>query len=205
MRKIIFCILLFFWALKTSSQDKDHFSTEFDANYYYYFSIGKSTNKFNYGFSALISKYIHKLKISSGLNYSTKSYYYEVTPIISTNYLKRRNYKINYLNFPIIGNIEMFSQKSFSYSILIGIAFNRIINYRINSYYLYNGASANTIPVKDHNFGTTSTFGATISKSLSNRYILNLSPFINSNLPLGNISAGFKISIEYLFKAPGDK
>jgi len=34
MKKIAFCLLLFIWALKTYSQTKDYFSTEFDANYY---------------------------------------------------------------------------------------------------------------------------------------------------------------------------
>lgn len=214
MKKFVFCLLLFIWALKTYSQDKDYFSTEIDANYYYYCSLGESRNKFNYGFSILISKYISSLKVSSGLNYATKFYYYDVTPIFTTNYLNKRDYKATYLNIPITSNIEMISRKSFSSSVLIGFAFNRIINYSIQSYYLYNGTTTDRIPVQNQNFGTTLICGTTISKSLNNKYVLNLSPFLNyilisdldnqrpdyRNLPDDKISVGFKIGIEYLFK-----
>lgn len=214
MRKIIFCLLLFFCALKTFSQDKDYFSTEFDANYYYYF-VGNSVNNFNYGFSLFISKYINKLKVSSGINYSTMSYYYDVTPITSPDYLRKREYSLKYFNFPIITNIEIFSHKLLSYSILLGGSFNKIIEYNIKSYYLNNETLNENIDIKNENIGVSIICGATISSLLSSRCKLNLSPFINykvipsydsqrpnyRNIPDdGLLTVGFKLGIEYLFK-----
>lgn len=215
MRKIIFCLLLFFWALKTYSQDKDYFSTEFDANYYYYFIGNNNSNNFNYGFSLLISKYINRLKVSSGIDYSTMSYYYDISPITSPDYLRKREYSVKYFNFPIFGNVEIISNKLFSYSILLGGTFNKIIEYNIKSYYLYNETLNENIEIKNENIGVSIICGATISSLLSSRCKLNLSPFINykvipghdsqrpnyRNIPDdGIISVGFKLGIEYLFK-----
>ena len=123
MRKIIFCLLLFYGALKTYSQDKDYFSTEFDANYYYFVGNNNSNN-LNYGFSWLVSKYIQKLKFSTGINYSIKSYNSQGDPFYLT---ERRKHNLKYINFPIIENIEILSQKKFCLSILTGFTFNNII------------------------------------------------------------------------------
>jgi hypothetical protein len=220
MKRIIFCILLFFFALKTFSQDKDYFSTEFDANYYYYFVGNNSSNNFNYGFSILISKYINKVKVSSGINYSTMSYYYDVTPITTPDYLRKREYSLKYLNFPIITNIEIFSNKLLSYSILLGGSFNKIIEYNIKSYYLYNETLNENIDIKNENIGVSIICGATISGLLSSKCKLNLSPFINykvipsndsqrpnyRNIPDdGLLTVGFKLGIEYLFKTSDNK
>ncbi|GAB4460339.1 MAG: hypothetical protein Fur0028_13620 [Bacteroidales bacterium] len=213
MKKIVFCLLIFIWAFKTYSQEKDYFSAELDANYYYYFFLN---NNFNYGSSILISKYIHKLKMSSGINYSVKSFYTQGDPFYS---IKKRDYKIAYLNFPIIGNIEIISQKSFYSSILIGFAFNRIINYGIKSYYLNDETLIENNIKKDQILGVSIICGITISKPINNRFILNLSPCVNyklipdhrdqrpnyRSLPDDKISVGLKIGAEYLLKTPGNE
>jgi len=200
MRKIIFCLLLFFGALKTYSQDKDYFSTEFDANYYYYFVGNNNSNNLNYGFSLLVSKYIQKLKFSTGINYSIKSYNSQGDPFYS---IEKRKYNLEYLNFPIIANIEIFSHRNFRSSILTGFTFNHIIDYNITSFYLDN-----------RKLGVTFMLGATFSKSIGNKCLLNLSPSINyklvpdhdnqrpdyKNISDDKISIGFRIGIEYLFK-----
>jgi hypothetical protein len=214
MKKYIFYFLFGFCVIDTYSQEKDYFSTEFDANYYYYF-VGNSSNNLNYGFSLLISKYINKLKVSSGINYSTMSYYYNVTPITSPDYLTKREHNVKYFNFPIVGNVEIISNKIFSYSLLLGGSFNKIIEYNIKSYYLNNETLNENIEIKNENMGVSIICGATISSLLSSRCKLNLSPFINyklipgqnsqrpnyRNLPDDDIlNVGIKLGIEYLFK-----
>jgi hypothetical protein len=176
MKRIIFCILLFFFALKTFSQDKDYFSTEFDANYYYYFVGNNSSNNFNYGFSILISKYINKVKVSSGINYSTKSYNTQGDPFWL---IEKREYNLYYLNFPIITNIEIFSHRKFSSNVLTGFTFNQIIDYKIKSFYLNGETLIEDNLLNDKKLGLTFLLGTTFSKSIGNKWLLNLSPFIN--------------------------
>lgn len=211
MKRIIFCLLLFFLALKTFSQDKDYFSTEFDANYYYYFVGDNSSNNFNYGFSILISKYINKVKVSSGINYSTKSYNTQGDPFWL---IEKREHNLDYLNFPIITNIEIFSHRKFSSSVLTGFTFNQIIDYKIKSFYLNGETLIEDNLLNDKKLGLTFLLGTTFSKSIGNKWLLNLSPFINyklipdhndqrpdyKNIPDDRVFLGFKLGIEYLFK-----
>ncbi|OQC44404.1 MAG: hypothetical protein BWX59_01934 [Bacteroidetes bacterium ADurb.Bin028] len=96
MRKTIFCILLLFLTIKTYSQNKNICSIETDANYYYYFIGDHKANNFNYGFSLLISHYIRNLKLSTGINYSTKYYDSAGSAFYSTE--KHKHY-LQYLNF----------------------------------------------------------------------------------------------------------
>jgi len=211
MRKIIFCLLLLFGALKTYSQSKDYFSTEFNVNYYYYFVGNNNSNNLNYGFSLLFSKNIQKLKISTGISYSIKSYNSQSDPFYS---IQKREYNLEYLNFPITANIEVFSHRKFCSSILTGFTFNHIVDYNIKTYY-QNGETLKENDLLDNKkLGITFMFGTTLSKLIGNKCIMNLSPFINYNLvpdhdnqrpdyrniPDDKISIGFRIGIEYLFK-----
>jgi len=216
MKRIIFCLLLFFLALKTFSQDKDYFSTEFDANYYYYFVGDNSSNNFNYGFSILISKYINKVKVSSGINYSTKSYNTQGDPFWL---IEKREHNLDYLNFPIITNIEIFSHRKFSSSVLTGFTFNQIVDYKIKSFYLNGETLIEDNLLNDKKLGLTFLLGTTFSKSIGNKWLLNLSPFINyklipdhndqrpdyKNIPDDRVFLGFKLGIEYLFKTSDNK
>lgn len=210
MRKTIFCLLLFFWTTTTFSQDKDYFSTEFDANYYYYF-VGENNNNLNYGFSLLVSKYIQKVKLSAGVNYSIKSYNSQGDQFYS---ILKREYNLEYLNFPIIANIEIFSQRKFHSSILIGFTFNQITDYTIKSYYLNGKTLTENNLLDNKRLGISFVFGTTFSKLIGNKYLFNLSPIISyklvsdhdnqrpdyKNIPDDKISIGVRIGIEYLFK-----
>lgn len=211
MRKIILCLLLFFWAIKTFSQDKDYFSTEFDANYYYYFVGENKSNNLNYGFSLLVSKYIQKVKLSTGINYSTKSYDSEGDQFYS---IQKREYNIEYLNYPIIANIEIFTQRKFYSSILTGFTFNQIIDYNIKSYYLNGETLVENNLLDNKRLGLAFMLGTALSKTVGNNYQIALTPFINykivpdhdnqrpdyKNIPDDKVFIGFKIGVEYLFK-----
>jgi len=211
MKKILYSLLLTLLAFKTYSQEKDYFSTEFDANYYYYFVGNDNTNNFNYGFSFFFSKYIHKLKFSAGVNYSTKSYNSQEDFL---NSISKREYNLKYLNIPIIVNIQIMSQKGFFVSILTGFGFNNIVDYNIKTYYMNGGYVTDNNLLDDKRLSITYMLGTTFSKSIEKKIILNMSPIINyklipdykeqrpnyKNIPNDKLSFGFKIGIEYGFK-----
>ena len=210
MRKIILCLLIFFSAVKIYSQQNDCFSTEFDANYYYYFVGNTNSNNLNYGFSLLVSNYIQKLKISTGIGYSIKSYNSQGDPFSS---ILKREYNLEYLNFPIIANIEFFSHRKFFSSILTGFRFNQIVDYKIETYYQDGEIFTDDNLLVYKQLGITFMLGTTFSKLIGTKCIVNLSPFINYNLvpdhdnqrpdyrniPDDKISIGLRLGIEYLF------
>ena len=76
-----------------SAQNKRFPSIQMDANYFYYRMGGNTRNSFNYGFSFLLSETLNNIKISSGINYATKNYYYQVDPDALTYFLTKREYK----------------------------------------------------------------------------------------------------------------
>lgn len=204
-------LLIFICGFKTYSQEKKYFSIEMDVNYYYYFLGENNTNNFNYGLSIIVSKYINKLKISSGLNYSIKSYDSDGDDFFL---IKKREYKLDYLNFPILSNIEIINRKSFNSSILFGFIFNKILDYNIKSYYFNEKTLNNNINENKTNLGTTLNLGLTYSKITGKKWQLNISPFINyilipdhyngkpqyTNFPDDRFSLGLKMGIEYLCK-----
>ena len=216
MKKKILFLIIAFCALKTYSQNKDYFSTEFDANYYYYFVGNNNSNNLNYGFSLLASKYIQKLKFSTGISYSIKSYNSQGDPFYS---IQKREYNLEYLNFPIIANIELFSHRKFCSSILTGFTFNQIVDYNIKTYYQNGETLTENNLLDNRKLGITYMFGTTFSTFISNKCTVNLSPFINyklvpdhdnqrpdyTNIPDDKIFIGFRIGIEYLFKTTEDE
>lgn len=211
MKAILFSVLLLLLALKTYSQGKDYFSTEFDASYNYYFTGNNNSNKFNYGFSLLISKYIHRLKLSTGINYSKKSYYSNED---LSNSISKREYNLEYLSIPVIANIKLISQKKICISALLGFAFNHIADYYIKTHYFNGEVITDGKLLKDKSLGLTITFGTSLSKAVSKKFLFSTTPFINyklipdhkdqrpnyKNIPDDKLSVGIKISVEYLFK-----
>ncbi len=154
---------------------------------------------------------MQKLKLSTGINYSTKSYYSQAD---INNSIAKREYDLKYLNIPIIANIELMSQKGVSISLLTGFVFNNIVDYNIETYFL-NGDSENENDLlEDKKIGVTYMLGTTFSKSIGEKFILNMSPIANyklipdhsdqrpnyKNIPNDRLSLGFKIGIEYLIK-----
>lgn len=212
MKKILSSLLLVLLTLEIYSQERNYFSTEFDANYFYYFVGNDNTNNFNYGFSFLCSKYMHKLKLSTGVNYSTKSYYSQEDIY---NSIAKREYNLRYLNIPIIANIDLISQKELSISLLTGFGFNNIVYYSIETYFLNGDSENDNDLLQAKKMGVTYMLGTTFSKSIGEKFILNLSPIANyklipdytdqrpiyKNIPNDRLSLGFRIGIEYLIKS----
>lgn len=215
MKKIIlinFIILLSLF--KIYSQEKNYFSIQGDADYYYYF-IDKYKNNFNYGFSLMGSKYFNKFKFSAGINYSTKSYFFANE--------SKLEYNLKYLNYILVGNYNLLSNKNFLCDFLLGVKFNQIIDYREKFYY-ENGNIRKTKLTPDNYLGISLTSGFNFSTFINKNILINFSPFIDFKIkqdqnakypnmiplpiPLSSsnndikdkLSLGFTIGIEYLFK-----
>ena len=212
MKKSILFIIIGLSSINVNGQDTCGLSIEIDANYYYHFVGGNTNNRFNYGFSLLISKKLEKLKISLGLDYSTLYYYYDVEPT-SPSFLKMREYDLQYINVPLLIGYEAKKNKSLKIVILGGVIFNKIVSYHLTSYYLNAPPITENGSYPSNNLGLTIRFGTDISKALSKRFNLNAGPFVDyklikngqeqrpdsRNTPDIVGSLGFKLGIEYNF------
>jgi hypothetical protein len=216
MKKNFIFILLFALCIsQIYSQEKNYFSIQADANYYYYF-IDDYKNNFNYGFSLVGSKYFNKFKINIGINYSTKSFFFE------RNLLKLE-YNLKYLNYNLVVNYKLLSNKNFLCDFLLGMKFNQIIDYTRKFHY-ENGYISKIKLRPDNYLGISFTSGFNFSTFINKNLIINFSPFIDfkikqdqlaespildpmpiplyssNNVIKDKVSLGFTVGIEYLFK-----
>jgi hypothetical protein len=212
MKKALFLLFSFICTELLYSQSEEYFSTEFELNYYSDFIDQGYSNDLNYAFSILISKYIKKLKISSGINYSIKSYVSRPEIVHS---IQKRKYNLENLNFPIIATYKISSKERNSLSVFTGFVLNQILNDEKELYYLSGETIVQNNLIDNQNLGATLVLGTTFTKSIGNKYRLNLSPCINyiavSNnnnqrpsdnyFPDYKLSVGLKIGLEYLFKS----
>ncbi len=211
MKKIILFITFSVFCINFYGQEKNYLSTEFDVNYNYCFTGNNTHNNFSYGFSLLVSEYINKIKISAGINYSRLYYDYNMEDLFYS--IKKREYKLEYLKFPVISSFKIFSGNRTSISILTGFVFSSVIGYSIKPYYLNGKTITENDLLGQRQLGVSWLLGITFSKMLDNKLLLNISPFFNypiipngrnqipgyNNIP-NYISLGAKIGIEYLFK-----
>lgn len=204
---VIFCTL----SIDSFSQKKENFSIETDVNYYYYYLGDKNISYFNSGFSLLGSYSIDKLKISSGINLSTKDYYLNFDPNI-TDYLSKLDYKIRYINFPVLLNYTVYSSPKYKTDILGGVVFDRIIGYDIISHYSNKDPIVEKNIEVDQKTGVSVRLGIGISRYINPHLLITLSPFTDfkieiekieskpnyHNLPNDRLSFGLKLGIEYI-------
>lgn len=193
-------------------QEENKFSIGLDANYLHHYLDRDTKNNFNYGFSFLMSEKIAKIKISFGLNFSTLNYNYIVKPSDNAAlYLRKEEYKVQYLNFPLLVFFNINSIRLTNINPFVGIIGNKVINYDVVSYYL------NTPPVYKNdidiiqNIGFTFRAGANVSKTINKHFTLNTALFSDckfvkngvssshgsENIPDPGISIGFKIGFDY--------
>lgn len=229
MKKILIIPILFLFTLSVYCQNTNFFSVEIDANYLHYFyntdnnsdfKYGQASSTIDYGFSLLFANYFNKLKLSTGINYSTKSFYYEENV---DNTLLHGDFKLDYINIPIIGSYEVMSKKGYFINVFTGLLFNNIYDYGI-IYYDKSNENSNLI-LKNNltslkRLGITFLIGPNFSKSIWKNFKLNLSPTmyyklrLDSNdkfndyvvpkrfIPNNRFYFGIKIGIEYLKAYP---
>lgn len=226
MKKTVFILLFALSISQIYSQEKNYFSIQVDNSYQYYFFNNNDENlykldfknKFNYGFSLIGSKYFNKFKISTGINYISKTCNNNVEEPLSETL--SRDFKIKYINLPIIGSYEIFSRNTFNTDIDLGLILNRIIDYRIKVYSINNQTFISDNIDAGQQLGLSITGGFTFSKLIGKKLVLNLQPYVcykiindhdynkirNPNfyiyyiLPEDRFSLGIQLGIEYLFK-----
>ncbi|MFU8844696.1 MAG: hypothetical protein ACNA7V_12915, partial [Bacteroidales bacterium] len=160
-----------------AGQDRDYFSIEADAGYYYFFNGENAKNVFNYGFSLLVSKYVKRLRVGTGINYIHQSYDVVYDPPYSS--VKSREYSVSYLTYPVLVNYEIYLQPKFKAGIITGFSLSRIIDYSIKSHNLDGEIFSEKVLKWDKNLNFALLFGASVSKPFSGNFVVNLSPFVS--------------------------
>ena len=207
MRKFILGLLQIFLSSASYSQEENNFSIGLGVDYLYPYISKTAHNKFNHGFSFLLSKNIAKIIVCSGINYSTLNYYF----ILGPSYLNRKEYKVKYLNFPLLVFINFNSQKALNINPFVGFIANKTIYYNSVTYNL------NKMPVNDNstlipkNLGLTFRVGLNFSKSITKQIFLNGGPFLDLkfiqnvndytssyyDIPDSRAAIGLKLGVEY--------
>jgi hypothetical protein len=192
-------------------------SLEAGAAWYYHFMGGNTKNDFNYGFSLLVSKRIRNVKVSAGIDYATKNYFYEVAPT-GFNPLTKREYDMQYLDFPFLVNVTVAHFYQTKMGLLTGLVLNKVVGYKITSTYANHPIPEDNLDIPAA-LGLTFRFGVAFSVPLGDCFRLNLTPFSDiklvmngndnngdpysgsyRNLPDNRLSAGFQVGVEYLFR-----
>lgn len=213
MKQLTLIIIMSFCVMTIFAQDEKNNSIEADVDYFYHFMGSNTHNYFNYGISILFSRSINDLKISTGINYSTKNYYYNVTSQNSLDNLSKVEHKLSYINFPILITIKCYGNKQKRLSILSGLLFNKVIRYDKLSYFDDKPSLYERDLSVDSQLGLTFRLGLNFSKNINNHFRLNLEPFsdykliLNTknprpdyiNIPDNRLSLGLKIGLEYMF------
>ena len=196
-------------------QAQSQISLELNTGYLYYFTGNNTVNDFNYGFSLLVMDRIAKLKVATGVEYSTMFYHYDVSPENSNDYLTRRNYKLQYLNFPLLIILGNRLTNNLNIHPLGGLVFNKNINYSLISNYS-DDPNEQILDLKSaDDIGISLRCGASVSKKAGNRLTINFLPLadfkIKSNssnqfrendfrtIPNSFLSISIKIGLEYNF------
>ena len=207
MKKYALLIGILFLSTFVKSQPKSNISVEGNLNYYYHF-FGETRNMFNYGFSILVYNSFGKVKAGAGIDYSTKYYYFDVTPEFSNNYLYKKEHKLQYIDFPFLVFLGNDINKKFHASAMGGLVISKLVKYDENSYF-YDKAPVYESKNTRSNLGLSFRLGAEISTRLGHHIFINLTPFgdykfiltkdDNRDIPDNNISLGIGIGVEYIF------
>ena len=214
MKKIFIFIILTICVFKMYGQKENYFSIEGDVNYYYHFISKYTKNNFNYGFSVTLWQHIKKIKIGIGTNYSTKNYYYKVSPDISNSFANKREYKLKYLNFPFLLDVNILNPNNRLYiNILSGIILNKVIDYDKITYYTNKQPLYEKETDAEMKLGLSLRLGSAVSYKINKNISFSATPFADfklilnsisqqpdySDLPDNRFSVGLKIGVEYLF------
>ncbi len=213
MKSLSLIFIICFCVITVFAQNEKNTSIEADVNYFYHFIGNNTNNDFNYGISILFSRSINNLKISTGINYSTKNYYYNVTLQNSLDSLSKVEHNLSYINFPILVKIKCCGNRQKTISILSGLLFNKAIKYDKLSYFDDKPSLYERDLSVDSQLGLTFRLGLNFKKNINNHFRLNLEPFSDYKLILNTkhsrpdyinisdnrLSLGLKIGLEYMF------
>lgn len=219
MKKIIIFAILALFIGQIHAQKNDFLSLQVGVGYYNYPNLKSDDFYFNYGLSPLLFLNINKLKIGSGVNFSTKkySYEYEITPM---NNISNKLYDINYLNVPILIGYRLYEKKLNRFDILAGVSFDHLIKFKTTTTHKYNDGNVSVTdniletdkPVSHS--GISLMFSIYYYRQIFNQLDVFVSPFAefkvrnegednpryNWRFPDKRFACGLKIGLEFNFK-----
>lgn len=215
MKTRIICLFIFIHlGSYTYSQNKESYSIQIGTAYLHYHQ-NSSTYYFNYGFSSMFGLNINRLRIRSGLLYTTETFSidYEITPI--NPYHNNNKYSIRYINVPITVGYEIYSKEHHSFSIHGGVVISNVNHYTITETYQYTDytdAITENIPRKmfRHGFSYHAEFqyGRILNRNLAvlvapyfeikTRLDHDYTPYFD--FPAHGICLGLKLALEHSFK-----
>lgn len=211
MKIIITIFVLAFCSTEIFSQNKSLLSAEADFNVYRYFINSNRSENFNYGFSFILTQNIKKIKVSTGINYATKNSYLNIQPVLSDS-MNRIDYKIKYLNFPVLITFNLYSFQKFDVKYVCGILFNKVVNYDIITHNVKKGSVTEKNIQAGQKTGASVRIGIVFENKMNHNFNINLSPFMDykvkldfneqrpnyRNLTNERFSLGLRIGIEYM-------
>lgn len=206
MKKRFLFFLLLFETLDVIGQNNGCLSAGFVTDCYHYIIGRNMTNGFNYGFSMLVSQKIRKVKASIGVGYSTKS-------LQTQTDFGNLSYELRYFHFPVLANVDVFScSTDISGGVLAGFIFNHIVDYKIIRQSPANITSTESGLLNNRKTGISLILGASFSKTLGDRCVVEFTPFVKYNLvddhgiqrpdyrniPDDKVSIGCRLGVELL-------
>ncbi len=214
MKKPIFIFILFICTFSVQGQSKNGISVEIDANYFHYFMGENTGNNFNYGFSFLVSRTQAGVKISTGIEYATKDYYFQYPGPTGASRLIKRNFRMQYANIPFLVTVRVKKTKKLNISGLSGLVLKKLLSYDIVSSYADQPRSEEIIEVPKAP-GLSARLGLQFSVQTGKKMNVIFAPFTeislvsssngdegpnyNNGIPNQLLSFGIKVGIEYPF------
>jgi hypothetical protein len=186
MKRILLIICLCFLSLGAFSQKKNAWSLEATSGTYLYYLIqqneyDKYSNRFNYEFSLIGSRYFSMLKLSTGIMYSTKNIA-ERTFVngLLADYTFNVDYSIQYIKFPIFLSIGKTFNPNISLNIEGGFIVDRILKYNLSI--AEEGKDYEDRNYYPKNIGILARLGLELSIKITNKGYLNINPFVDYKL-----------------------
>lgn len=202
-------VMMLIGTLQSLCQTNDCFSVAINTDCRYSF-WGDNVNGFSYGLSAAVAKKVHKMKMSVGVGYSTKSFHSRVNTVYAINSVRVFDYDLKYLCVPIIAGVDIFRQRG---SVYAGFVFDWIMNYYVTRNYQNGGAEIEMGLLDDRRLGVGLIGGVSFLFPFGKSFLLDVSPFAKCvlladhadqrpgymSIPNDKLSVGLRIGVEYMF------
>lgn len=214
MKQIVLITLFIASSLIGSSQTDSKYSIEFTPGYIYYAMDNVYENNFNYDFSLLAARKLSNvIKLKIGIGYSVKNFFYETEPTNFNDYFYKKEYKIKYLNIPILLSYSNPNQGKVSFELTSGIIINLPFDYDVIRFYKNNPDDINSNIKNRLKTGFSYRFGVGVSMKLSSSISIALSPYFDYKfildtkdqrphyltLPEDRLKVGVELTICYNF------
>ncbi len=159
---IVLCLYLSQQAFSQPEKVKPQFTAGLYLLSPYYFTSFQE--RFNYGAGLSLSMSVKRMRLSTGIYYSSKRYFNKYN---TTSYYTFNDFHIDYLNIPIEIYINTLKQEKSKLYVYTGLIFNQGIKYRCQSLIGYQDKK-----IYKQEQGSSS-FGTSIRLGISYHYCIN--------------------------------